>query len=241
MAQFNLDRALEDGREAVGRHAWKEAFELLTAADQAGSLKAPDLEGLAEAAWWSGRMDPCISARERAFALRLEAGEPRLAALVALDSGHDHLNRNAGAVGAAWVNRAQRLLQDEPLGVEHGYLSRREWVQANNSGNHARALELAQQTLEIGTRFGNADLMALGLQDQGQTLVAQGQFSEGMALLDQATVAALSGELRPITTGIIYCNTISACEEMADYKRASDWTDAARRWCERQTIAGVPW
>ena len=240
MAQVNLDKALEDGREAVGRHAWKEAFELLTAADQAGSLKAPDLEGLAEAAWWSGRMDPCISARERAFALRLEAGEPRLAALVALDLGKDHSNRNAGAVGAAWVNRAQRLLQDEPLGVEHGYLSRREWVQANNSGNHARALELAQQTLEIGTRFGNADLMALGLQDQGQTLVAQGQFSEGMALLDQATVAALSGELRPITTGIIYCNTISACEEMADYKRASDWTDAARRWCERQTIAGFP-
>ena len=240
MAQVNLDKALEAGREAVGRHAWREAFELLTAADQAGGLTAADLEGLAEAAWWNGRVELCISARERAFALRLEAGEPRRAALVALDLAKDHSGRKAPAVGAAWFSQAQRLLKDEPVGIEHGYLTRREWVQAHNSGNYQRALELALQTLEIGTRFGNKDLMALGLQDQGLTLVAQGQFGEGMALLDQATVAALSGELRPLTTGAIYCNTISTCEEIADYKRASDWTDAARRWCERQTIAGFP-
>jgi class 3 adenylate cyclase len=240
MAQVNLDNALEAGREAVRRHAWREAFDLLAAADQAGGLTAADLEGLAESAWWNSRMDACISARERAFALRLEAGEPRPAALVALDLAKDHSNRNAGAVGAAWLNRAQRLLHDEPVGIEHGYLSRRECVQACGTGDYGRALDLARQTLEIGTRFANRDLMALGLQDQGQILIAQGHFSEGMAMLDQATVAALTGELLPHTTGIIYCNTISACEEMADYKRASDWTDAARRWCERQTIAGFP-
>src|ERR1700687_4078846 len=240
MAQVNLDKALESGREAVGRHAWREAFELLTAADQAGRLQAADLESLGEAAWWNGRVDLCISARERAFALRLEAGEPRRAALVAMDLAKDHSGRKAAAVGAAWFNRAQRLLQDEPVGVEHGFLARREWVQAHNSGDYQRALEFAQQTLQIGTRFGNQDLIALGLQDRGLTLVAQGQFVEGMALLDQATVAALSGELRPLTTGAIYCNTISTCEEIADYKRASDWTDAARRWCERQTITGFP-
>jgi len=61
-----------------------------------------------------------------------------------------------------------------------------------------------------------------------------------MALLDEATVAALSGELQPMTTGIIYCNQITTCEQMADYKRSGDWTDAARRWCERQAIAGFP-
>ena len=49
MAQVNLDKALEAGREAISRHAWREAFELLTAADQAGGLTAADLEGLREA------------------------------------------------------------------------------------------------------------------------------------------------------------------------------------------------
>jgi class 3 adenylate cyclase len=238
MAQVNLDNALEEGRGAVRRHAWREAFDLLLAADQAGRLTAADLEGLGEAAWWNGRVDLCISARERAFALRLEAGEPRRAALVALDLAKDNTSRPA--VGSAWFSQAQRLLQDEPVGIEHGYLAHREWVKAHNTGNYQRALELAEKTLEIGTKFGNRDLAALAIQDQGLTLVAQGQYSDGMALLDQATVAALSGELRPFTTGVIYCNVISTCEEIADYKRASDWTDAARRWCERQTITGFP-
>src|ERR1700682_2342683 len=240
MAQVDLDKALESGREAVGRHAWREAFELLTAADQASGLHAADLESLGEAASGNGRGDLCTAARGRAFALRLEAGDPRRAALVAMDLAKDNSGRKAAAVGAAWFNRAQRLLQDEPVGVEHGCLARREWGQAHNSGDYQRALEFAQQTLEIGTRFGNRDLMALGLQDRGLTLVAQGQFVEGMALLDHETVAPLSGELPPLTTGAIYCNTISTSEEIADYKRASDWTDAARRWCERQTIAGFP-
>ena len=240
MAQVNLDNALEAGREAVRRYAWREAFELLTAADQAGGLNAEDLEGLAEAAWWNGRSDQCISARERAFALYLEAAEPRRAGSVATELAKDHYSRRAAAVGTAWLTRAQRLLEDEPVGAEHGYLARLQAMQAHNLGDFDRALELARQTLEIGTRLGNRDLMALGLQDQGQTLIAQGQVSEGMALLDEATVAALSGELRPHTTGIVYCNMIGACEETADYKRASDWTEVARRWCERQTIAGFP-
>jgi class 3 adenylate cyclase len=239
MAQVNLDNALESGREAVRRYAWREAFELLTSADQPGRLTAADLEGLGEASWWNGRVDLCISARERAFALHLEAGEPRRAALVAMDLAKDNAGR-APAVAAAWFNRAERLLQDEPVGVEHGFLAHRGWVPAHNSGNFERALELAEKALDIGTKFGNADLMALAIQDQGLTLVARGQYSEGMALLDQATVAALSGELRPFTTGVIYCNVISTCEEMADYKRASEWTEASRRWCQRQTIRGFP-
>jgi len=94
--------------------------------------------------------------------------------------------------------------------------------------------------VDIGTRFGDRDLMALGLQDEGRARVARGQVSEGMALLDEAAVAALSGELLPLTTGIIYCNLIGTCEGMADYKRAGEWTDAARRWCDRQSISAFP-
>jgi len=58
MAQVNLEDALAAGREAVRRYAWREAFELLSAADQAGGLGADDLEGLAQSAWWNGRSDP---------------------------------------------------------------------------------------------------------------------------------------------------------------------------------------
>jgi class 3 adenylate cyclase len=241
MAQVNLDNALEAGRDAVRRHAWLEAFEFLTAADQAKSLNADDLEALAYAAWWSSRGDACISARERAYPLYLDAGRPRQAALVALALAKGQFEQRNSSVGMAWLKRAERLLRDEPIGIEHGHLARLQAVIAlEGDHDYERALALAAQTLDIGTRFGDRDLMALGLQDQGRALVARGQVSEGMALLDEAAVAALSGELLPMTTGIIYCNLIGTCEGMADYKRAGEWTDAARRWCERQSIAAFP-
>ncbi len=33
---------------------------------------------------------------------------------------------------------------------------------------------------------------------------------------------------------------IEACRNLADYRRAGEWTEAAKRWCERQAIAGFP-
>jgi len=241
MAQVNLDAALEAGRDAVRRHAWREAFEFLTTADQGGGLTADDLEALAEADWWNARLEDCISARERAFALHLEAGQPRRAALIALDLTKDQFGRRRSAVGTAWLSRARRLLEDEPIGVEHGYLARLQAVMAlEGDGDFDRAFELAGQALAIGTRFADRDLMALGLHDQGRSLVQKGQVKEGMALLDEAAVAALSGELKPLTTGIVYCNVISVCEQLADYRRAGEWTETARRWCDRQAIAGFP-
>jgi len=43
-----------------------------------------------------------------------------------------------------------------------------------------------------------------------------------------------------MATAIIYCNAISACRSLADYRRAGEWTEAAKRWCERQAISGFP-
>ena len=62
----------------------------------------------------------------------------------------------------------------------------------------------------------------------------------GLALIDEATVAAVSGELDPYVTGIIYCGVISASFDVGDLSRAGNWTEAATRWCERQSISGFP-
>ena len=34
--------------------------------------------------------------------------------------------------------------------------------------------------------------------------------------------------------------TIVACRDLADYRRAGEWTEATTRWCERQSISGFP-
>ena len=241
MGQVNLDTARAEGREAVRRYAWRQAYELLKAADQVTQLDAADLEALGEAAWWHGRADECISARERAYKMHLDAGRNRQAAILAIHIAWEQFGLHQSAIGQAWVKRAEQLLQDEPVGFEHGYLSRMHYLMsAGDEQGRDRALEFARQTASIGLQVGDRDVVAMGLQDQGRVLIAQGQVKEGMALLDEATMAAVSGELTPHITGVIYCNLIGTCEGLADYQRAAEWTEAARRWCDRMAIAGFP-
>ena len=237
----DADSTLQAGREASARHVWPEAFSLLSAADSSSPLSSEDLERLAEAAWWTGRLSASISARERAYAMHVEAGNSCQAGRVAIEVARNYFQKGDAQVGTAWLNRAERFLQGEPECIERGYLTRTRGVVAfEGLRDYDTALIHVRQALEIGTRFGDRDLMAIALHDQGRILVAKGQVAEGLALIDEATVAAVAGELGPMATAIIYCNTITACTELADYPRARKWTEAAQRWCERQSIAGFP-
>ena len=65
-------------------------------------------------------------------------------------------------------------------------------------------------------RFGDADLLALAVHEQGVCLVGRGRIVEaGLALLDEAMVAVTAGELSPIATGLIYCSVIEGCQQRA--------------------------
>jgi len=230
---------LEAGRDAVRRRAWREAFELLSAA--ASALGPDDLEALAQAAWLNGHLKECIAARERAYGAYIAAGNSRRAAAVAMELARDHFAKQETAVGAGWLARAEHLLAIEPVSVEHGYLARLRTVIAfERDHDFDAALRHAQQALEIGTRFRDQDLMAVALHDRGRILVASGKVAEGNRLIDEAMVGAVAGELGTFATGIIYCNTIVSCKDSADYRRAAEWTEAAKRWCERQAVGGFP-
>ena len=236
-----LERSpLEAGRDAVSRHAWHEGFDLLSEADRLEPLGPQDLEGLAQAAWWTGKLDKCIAARERAYSLYLEAGKPRRAAVVALEVANDYFWKLAHSIGAGWFNRAERLLAEEGDCVEQGRLSLMHGFAAAQMGDHEAALAAAQKTLDYGMRFADRDLQAFGLLIEGRTRVMMGEVKEGLALLDEATVAAVSGELSPYSSGIIYCVAIGSTAQLADYQRAGEWTEASQRWCERQSISGFP-
>jgi class 3 adenylate cyclase len=230
---------LTRAREAVDTCAWDDALELLTSADDELTLGPEDLARLAEAAWWRGRMDLAIDARERGFAAYIEQGEKRKAAYIALRIARDREHRQSGQANG-WFSRAERLLADEPDCVEQGHLSRWRAHRARRTGDLDEAFAHAGKTLELGQKLGDPNLMALGLHDQGGILVEKGQVEEGFAMLDEATVAAVSGELDPHTTAIVYCGIIGSCRDLGDYGRAGDWTEAAKRWCERQSISGFP-
>ena len=233
-----IDDSLEAGRAAARRHAWREAYELLRSAD--GQLTAADLQNLAEAAWWTGRLEEAIALRERAYAAFVEAGESRSAAMLAIMLSVDHGNRMAMSVAAGWLARAERLLGSEAEGVEHGYLALARGMAAFGLGELEAASAGFGRAYELGVRFGDRNLEAMARVFKGTILVATGEVTEGLALLDEATASAVSGELQPLATGMVYCVTIHSCQTLGDCGRAAEWTDAANRWCDRLDVTGFP-
>ena len=61
-----------------------------------------------------------------------------------------------------------------------------------------------------------------------------GRVGEGLALLDEAMVAVVAGEVWPPVAGNIYCSMIDACQEISDLRRAHEWTSALAAWWARQ-------
>jgi hypothetical protein len=70
--------ALDRGREAFARAAWREAFLALSEADSAAALSARDLETLGRSAYMVGDTDAYVTAFERAHRAHLEARHPAL-------------------------------------------------------------------------------------------------------------------------------------------------------------------
>lgn len=240
MSSSTTSDAVASARDALERHAWNEAFELFKEADRASPLDAQDLEHLSEAAWWSAEPEESLEARERAFAAYEQRGDTRQAGSIALVLMSDHMRRGAASIAAAWLRRAERFLADDTDSAEYGYLILTRARAAAKKAELDEAVSLARQAVEIGAKHGNKDLQAHALMEEGMNLVASGDVTDGLALVDEATMAAVSGELTPWSTGVIYCNTISTCADLADYRRAGEWTEAAHRWCERQAISGFP-
>lgn len=232
---------VETGREALSRHAWSEAFAALSHPDATPSLTADDLAGLGNAAWWCGQLDRAISAREAAYARYRSEDRTGPAGLVAIALTKDYFSKGAATVGRAWLARAERLLENDQGSHEHAYLLRMKSV-ISYEGQHdyETALDYASQTLDAAARLGDQDLTAMALLDKGRALVSLGRVDEGMELLEEAAVGALGGDLEPFATSVVFCNTISVCRHIADYGRAGDWSEAAKRWCQRQEIAGFP-
>jgi DNA-binding NarL/FixJ family response regulator len=226
---------LERGRAFYSANRWREAFESLTSADQAAPLGPEDLELLARAAYMLGRDDDYLSGLERAFRAHLEVEEFARAARSAFWVGHNLLFRGERGRASGWFVRGNRLLERvEGDCVERGYLLIPVWLEQMGRGDYEAAHTSAADAAAIGERLGDPDLMWLARDDQGCALVKQGRVADGLRLVDEVLVAATAGELSPIVTGIVYCNTIAFCRDAYELRHAREWTEALARWCDAQ-------
>ena len=231
---------MESGRDAAARRAWPRAYEALSSTDAAGDLAPEDLELLAKAAWWTGRPNESIDARERAYALYVRRGDAQRAAFTALTLRRELTTQREGSLAAGWLQRAEQLLEGETESVAHGYLAIAHGQLAWRRGELDHALSHMDGAVDISMRVGDRDLKAFAAMYRGMILIDRGQVEDGWAPLEDVSAAAVGGELGAYTTGVVFCNVISTCRDLADYRRATEWADAATRWCERQSIRGFP-
>ncbi len=195
-------------------------------------LTADDLHTLGESAWWLGRIDDCLETFDAAYHRYLADDQPIRAAMSAFYLAVHSMSRGDAAQGSAWLARARRLAEDEPESVPYGYLFYVDTFSALGGGNFEEAETLAQQMEDLGHRLDDPDIAAVGVLGRGRVLVKKGDVEAGMALLDDAMLEAMSGRLDPIWAGTIYCHLMDVCHELADVRRAAEWTHATSRWCE---------
>ena len=226
---------LEHGRASYEHRAWLDAYESLASVDRAAPLQPQDLELLATAAYMLGRDDENLSALERAHQGHLDKGNRRRAVRCAFWLGVHLLLRRESARATGWFGRAERLLdQREGDCVERGYVLVATDLHHTFVGDWKGAFRASAAAAEVAERFGDADLLALALMDQGRALVRLGRVEEGLGKLDQAMVEATVSELSPVVTGLVYCSVIDGCHEVHELSRASEWTAAMSEWCDRQ-------
>lgn len=227
--------ALEQGRASCAGGAWVQAFELLQRADVAAPLEAGDLELLARAAYMLGRDHDYVRSLERAHYGHLDAGDAPRAARCTWWIGLCLLFLGETAPALGWWARGDRLLEREQTDcVDRGYLLLARMLRRFTEADFQGAHDLAAEAIVIGERFGDRDLVALGVMDQGHALLELGRTQDGLRLMDESMVAVTSGELSPIVAGILYCNTIAICRDVHELRRAREWTTALTTWCERQ-------
>lgn len=231
---------LDEARAATAARRWQRARELFEQAATARPLGPHDLELLAKATYWTGDAVESIQLREAAYEANLERGDNARAAFCALTLQRQHASMLQESMSAAWLTRAERLLVAAAESPAHGYLSIAYADAARARGDVAQALSLVERAGDTAERVGAANLRAWALMRRGMFLVDAGRLDEGWPLLEDVAAAATGGELGAFTTGAALSNVVTMCHDLGYYRRGGEWSEAAMRWCRRQSIRGFP-
>lgn len=223
---------LASARDAFAARRWPAAVERFAEAARAGDLGGHDHYRWAESAWWTGDIDQALALWRLAHDRFVAEGDLADAAMAATFVACHSFERGDEVTGSGWRRRAERLLDGLPEGPAHGYPEYFRLFALMGAGDLAGANDAIERLRALGERHDEAELVALATLGEGRLLLKRGRFEEGMAVLDEAMLAALSDRLHPVWTGGIYCHVMDACHEVADVGRANEWTQLAERWCD---------
>jgi DNA-binding CsgD family transcriptional regulator len=207
--------ALAVGDWAAARDAFRSAW------DQEQSADA--LDGLGRALWWLGEPKEALDVRARAFGLIRRNHDDRRAAAVAIWLARQHRNLyKHQAMGEGWLARARSLVGDlADARSLPGWLA---LAAAEAAAPGVPAAEAADHAVRIARASGDVDLEIVALARRGAVRVATARVTDGLADLNEAMVAATSGEGEDVQyVGEALCSLLEAAGWLGDTSLVQPW------------------
>lgn len=221
------------GADDFAEQRWGDAVRALATAPRE-ELEPPDLERLGAAAYLTGADDTAVEAWVDAHRRHLAADARADAARCSFWAAFCLMMQGRMAHAQGWLTRTEGTIGDDVDCPARGYLLMPAVMGALDADDAATARDLAVQAGEVAERFGDRDLGAFASLGHGRALLALGDHDGGMVLLDEVMVSVTSGEVGPVTSGIVYCAVILECMQAYDLSRAAEWTAALDEWCRSQ-------
>ncbi|GEP34858.1 hypothetical protein NSZ01_26260 [Nocardioides szechwanensis] len=230
-----LDRA----RAALAVGDWP------TALDAVGRERSTDdhpelLKVRAQAAYGVGELELSIASWEDLYSRHLGDGAEREAAWAAgMVAMFLMIDTGLMAPVRGWLRRAERLVGEDADAPAHAVVAMTRAYERVMCGDPVGALAAAALAIELGERLEVPAAVTIGRTATGRVLIAEGRVADGLDLLDEVAVQLMSGEVDPLTTGMMYCELICAAQGLALHDRAREWTEVMERWRHGSAYGGV--
>jgi tetratricopeptide (TPR) repeat protein len=233
------EAVVQRAHDAASRGDWGAAFELFMKADADGLAGPADLPVLAEVAYAAGHLDVTIEGWERAHAACVQAGDQVGAAGAAVRVAmHLLFDTALMAPVRGWLARAERLLEGQDETPADAWYAVVRAYERMLTGDLEGARPWARRAVDVGSTCDTA-ACALGRVAEARLLILDGDVAQGLAQLDEVGVATVSGDLDPLSTGIVYCELVCALQGLAQYDMAEEWTEAMERWSKANAIGSL--
>ena len=229
MSELSNDLAV--ARLAHQRGDWRTSYAAFVRVDGTGSMGLGDLDAYATAAWRLGQGREAVRLAERVYAQMVRA-DPGAAAMKALHIALEWVVRGDPNIANGWMARTRRLLIDTPASPTHGYLAYLDAIVAAATRDADELSRRAAAMRDICAPLDDPSLTSMSLVIQGLAAIYEARVTDGYALIDEAILSVLAGQVQLEWAGHIYCVVLHVCHKLADRPRMQAWIDAMERWCD---------
>ncbi|MDW3216901.1 MAG: hypothetical protein R8G01_23120 [Ilumatobacteraceae bacterium] len=234
------DAALHQARRCVERGEWDDALEALAAVEPEPSTVTDLLELRALAEYGSGGFEAAVGAWEDLHSHCVDAGDVRAAArAAAMVAMYLMMDTGLMAPVRGWLGRAERLVTGDDEAPALALIAMTRAYERFMCGDMEAVRVEAAAAIELGERFAVEPAVVIGRVVTARVTILSGDVDGGIAQLDEIATLLMSGDVDPLTTGMMYCELICAAQGLSLHERAAEWTEVMERWRHGVAFGGI--